>query len=219
VIDDRGRLLGVVPPEALIEVLRHEHVEDLHRLAGIVHDARNARRAFEDSPWRRVRRRVPWLLVGLAGGVVATLLVARFEAALKENFALAFFMPVIVYLADAIGTQTETAAVRGLSLVHRPLGRLLADEALTGFLIGLVLALVSLPLIWLGFGDRALALTVALAILAAGTVAAAIGMVLPWLLSHFGADPAFGSGPVATIIQDVLSLLIYFLTAAWLLGS
>ncbi|MGH6720228.1 MAG: magnesium transporter [Alphaproteobacteria bacterium] len=219
VVDDRGGLLGVVPPEALIEVLHREHVEDLHRLAGIVLGARDARRAIEDPPLRRVRRRVPWLLVGLAGSVVATALVARFEAVLKDSVALAFFIPAIVYLADAIGTQTETVAVRGLSVVHRPLGRLLAGEALTGFLIGLVLALFSLPLVWLGFGDWALALTVALAILAAGTVAAAIGMVLPWLLSRFGADPAFGSGPVATIIQDVLSLLLYFLTATWLLGT
>jgi len=131
---------------------------------------------------------------------------------------VAFFIPAIVYLADAIGTQTEAAAVRGLSLVHRPLGRLLWGEAATGFLIGAVLALASLPLVWAGFGDLRLATAVAFAVLAAGTVAATVGLIFPWILSHLGFDPAFGSGPVATIVQDVLSLIVYFAIAVALVA-
>lgn len=218
VVDGAGRVLGVVPAAAIIDVLRREHVEDIHRLAGIVNGVDDARRAIEDRPVRRARRRLPWLLVGLGGSVLATGVVARFEPALERSVALTFFMPAIVYLADAIGTQTEAAAVRGLSLVHRPLARLLAAEVATGLLIGLVLALAALPLVWLGFGDGRLALAVALAILVAGTVAAAVGLLFPWLLSRFGFDPAYGSGPVATIVQDVLSLLAYFAIAIGLLG-
>jgi magnesium transporter len=119
-------------------------------------------------------------------------------------------MPAIVYLADAIGTQTEAVVVRGLSLSHRPLGRLLVGELSTGVLIGLPLGLVALLAAYLAFGDGRLALAVGLAILIAGSVATTCGLLLPWLLSHMGFDPAFGSGPVATVIQDVLSLLIYF---------
>jgi magnesium transporter len=67
-----------------------------------------------------------------------------------------------------------------------------------------------LPAVLLGFGDLGLALAVSIAILVAGTIATSVGLMLPWLLARFGADPAFGSGPVATVIQDVLSLLTYF---------
>ena len=116
VVDGQQRLLGVVPPQALLEVLRHEHVEDLHRFAGIRHYNLQARTAIEASPIRRARDRLPWLLVGLAGGVLATYIMAQFESALQSQMAIAFFVPGLVYMADAIGTQTEAITVRGLSL-------------------------------------------------------------------------------------------------------
>ena len=80
----------------------------------------------------------------------------------------------------------------------------------TGLLIGLALSVLTFPLIWLAFDNVKLALAVGLSLLAASAVATTLGLVLPWLLARLGRDPAFGSGPVATIIQDVLSLLIYF---------
>jgi len=216
VVDDFGRLLGVVPPVALLEVLRHEHVEDLHRLAGILHETERARFAIEAPPARRVRDRLPWLLVGLAGATVATFIVAWFEHALESRVAIAFFVPGIVYLADAIGTQTESIAVRGLSLSNVPVGRLVAGELRTGALIGLTLATLAFVPIWLVFGDAHLAAAVSLALFAASAVATTVGLLFPWLLERFGTDPAYGSGPVATIIQDVLSLLIYFVVVSLL---
>jgi magnesium transporter len=216
-VDDGGRLLGVVPALAIIDVLRREHIEDLHRLAGIVRESNHALDALEEPPVRRLRHRLPWLIVGLAGSILATAVVTQFEAALNERVALAFFIPAIVYLADAIGTQTETIMVRGLSLGLPPFGRLLAGEIGTGLLIGLVLGGLAIPAVLLGFGDAWLALTVGIAILVAGTIATSVGLVFPWLLARFGADPAFGSGPVATIVQDVLSLLTYFVVASVLL--
>ncbi len=210
VVDADGRLLGVVPPEALMDILRRERVEDLHRLAGIRRETVRARAAIEEPPLRRTRDRLPWLLVGLVGSMIATYVVARFEHVLETRTAIAFFIPGIVYLADAIGTQTEAIAVRGLSLSRVPFPRLMAGELRTGLLIGMTLGLISLPGIWFIFGDLRLALGVALSLLAAGTVATGIGLAFPWLLARLGKDPAFGSGPLATIIQDVLSLLIYF---------
>ncbi|MCZ7565472.1 MAG: magnesium transporter [Burkholderiales bacterium] len=210
VVDASGRLLGVVPPQALLEVLRHEHVEDLHRLAGILHETERARLAIEAPPVRRARDRLPWLLVGLAGASVATLVVAWFERALESRVALAFFVPGIVYLADAIGTQTESIAVRGLSLSTAPIPRLVAGELRTGVLIGLTLSVLAFAPIWLALGDLRLAAAVSIALFAASSVATTVGLFFPWLLSRLGKDPAYGSGPVATIIQDVLSLLIYF---------
>jgi magnesium transporter len=127
--------------------------------------------------------------------------------------AIAFFVPAIVYLADAIGTQTEAAAVRGLSLVHEPLPRLVWGELRTGVMMGLVLAALALPAVWLVFGDGRLGLAVAGALLAAGAMATTVGLLLPWALARAGKDPAYGSGPLATVIQDVLSILIYLVIA------
>lgn len=210
VVDADGRLVGVVGPARLMSILRSEHVEDIHRLAGITRETEQARHAIEAPPLRRVRHRLPWLMVGLLGSMVATLVVARFESALAAKPALAFFVPGLVYLADAIGTQSEAVAVRGLSLSHVGLGHLIGGELRTGMLIGLALAAMAFPMIWLAFGELNLALAVTLALAGASMVASVLGLVLPWLLSRFGTDPAYGSGPLATIVQDVLSLLIYF---------
>jgi magnesium transporter len=210
VVDEHGRFLGVVPPQALIGILRREHLEDLHRLAGILHETNHAVEAMETTPGRRVLGRLPWLLVGLFGSVLATAVMTAFERVLEQRIAIAFFVPAIVYLADAIGTQTEAIVVRFLSLRHAPLWHLLVGELTTGLLIGVCLGLLIFPAVLLGFGEVRLALAVGVAVVVAGTCAAALGLLFPWLLSWAGKDPAFGSGPVATIIQDVLSLLVYF---------
>lgn len=209
VVDADARLLGVLPPEALMEVLRAEHLEDLQRLSGVHRDQQMARDAIDAPPLRRARERLPWLLIGLAGSALVTVTMAGFEATLASSVAVAFFVPGIVYLADAIGTQTEAAAVRGLSLVHEPLPHLVWGELRTGLLMGITLASIALPAVWLAFGELPLALAVAGALLTAGGVATTIGLLLPWLLWRTGRDPAYGSGPLATVIQDVLSILIY----------
>jgi magnesium transporter len=210
VVDAQGRVLGVMPSQALLQVLRREHVEDLHRLAGIKRETAQARHAIEDPPLRRARHRLPWLLVGLAGSALATAAMAGMERTLQAHIAIAFFVPALVYLADAIGTQTETVAVRGLSLTRTGLAPLLAGELRTGMLIGTVLGALSFGPIWLVFGDARLAAAVAISILAAGTVANGIGMLFPWLLHRFGFDPAYGTGPGSTVVQDVCTILVYF---------
>ncbi len=214
VVDVERRLLGVVPAQALLEVLRHEHVEDLHRLAGITHERTQARRALEATPLRGLRDRLPWLLVGLLGSSFAAVLMSRFEETLRTRVTVAFFVPGLVYLADAIGTQTEAIVVRGLSLEHGPIGPLLLREVRTGLLLGLVLGALSALGVFVWLGDGRLALSVGIALGAAGTAATTIGFCLPWALARLGRDPAFGSGPLATVIQDVLSLAVYFVTVS-----
>jgi magnesium transporter len=216
VVGRGGRLLGVVPPQALMEVLRREHVEDLHRFAGIHREQEIASRAIEEPPARRVRHRLPWLLAGLAASLLSAMVMQQFESALQANIAIAFFIPAIVYLADAVGTQSESIAVRGLSLSRKSMAELVGGEIRTGALIGLALGLIALAPTWIMVGDLRLAGAVALALLAASTVATTIGFLLPWLLARTGADPAYGSGPMATIVQDILSLLIYFGTVSLL---
>ncbi len=216
VIDAQGRLLGVVPASALLAILRREHIEDLHRLAGIQRENSQTYHALEAHPVRRASDRLPWLLVGLLGSMLATFVVSRFEQTLEALVFVSFFVPGIVYLADAIGTQTEAIVVRGLSMSQNSLRNLLTGELWTGLLIGLCLGVLTFPVVLVAFGNAKLAFAVALTILIAGGVATSIGLLFPWLLYRAGKDPAFGSGPVATIIQDVLSLLIYFQIVQWL---
>jgi len=210
-VDHEGRLVGVMPAQALLQVLRREHVEDLHHLAGIRRETAQARHAIEDPPLRRARHRLPWLLVGLAGAALATATMAAFEATLERTVAVAFFVPALVYLADAIGTQSEAIAVRGLSLTRAGIAHLLAGELRTGMLIGAAVGAAAWLPIVLAFGTTWLATAVATSIFVAGSIAAAVGIALPWLFARRGHDPAYGSGPVATVIQDILSILMYFL--------
>jgi magnesium transporter len=205
-----GRPLGLIPALALLETLAQEHHEDVHRLAGILKMRSKDHHALDDPPWSRAGRRLPWLLVGLALSTAATAMMVGFEDALKTNITISFFIPALVYLADAVGTQTEAIVVRALSLRMRPLGPLLLAELATGALIGLPLALLAFLGIWLVFQAFRLAIGVAAALFAASMIASVLGLLLPWLLSRLGTDPAFGSGPVATIIQDVLTIAIYF---------
>jgi magnesium transporter len=210
VVDGDGRLLGLMPSQALLQVLRQEHIEDIHLLAGIQRESAQARGAIEEPPLRGARHRLPWLLVGLVGAMIATAAMAGFESTLEAKVAVAFFVPGLVYIADAIGTQSEAIAVRGLSLTGAGIGHLLARELRSGMLIGATLGLISFPAIVVAFGDARLAAAVAMSVFFAGSVAAAMGLLFPWVLARFRRDPAYGSGPVATVIQDILSLLVYF---------
>jgi magnesium transporter len=210
VVGADGRFIGCVPARALLEISRHEHHEDISRLAGIVHSVGRATAALETSPFQRARDRLPWLLVGLLGSIAVTAVMSQFDEVIAADLAIVFFIPAIVYLTDAIGTQTEAAAVRGLPISQRPLASLLAGELCTGALIGGSLGGMATALVYLAFGDLRLALGVGVALLIAGSAASLCGLLLPWFLQRAGSDPAFGSGPVATVIQDFLTLLIYF---------
>jgi magnesium transporter len=209
VVDASGALLGAVPPQALLQVLRREHVEDLHLLTGITRENARARHAIDDPPMRRARHRLPWLLAGLAGSAAATAAMAGFEDLIQAHVAVAFFVPALVYLADAIGTQSEAIAVRGLSLTRSGIGHLVAGELRTGAVIGTVLGVLAFVAVAATFRDLRLAGAVGTALFAAGTIASGIGIAFPWGLSQMRVDPAYGSGPMATVLQDTLTILVY----------
>lgn len=216
VVDDDGRFRGLIAPQQLLTVLLQEHDEDLARLGGFLHSAESTRATSLESVARRLWHRMPWLLVGLLGAMVSAGLMKAFEAQLDANLAVAYFVPAIVYLADAVGTQTETLAIRGLS-VGVGIRRITGREALTGLSVGVLLGAIMLPVVALMTGDWMLAAVVAFAVLAASTIATVVALALPWLLHRLGKDPAFGAGPLATVIQDLLSIVIYLLAVAVLL--
>ncbi|MCP9270998.1 magnesium transporter [Mycolicibacterium sp. CAU 1645] len=208
VVDDAGRFRGLIPPRRLLDVLLTEHDEDLARLGGFLASVESARRTSFESVTRRLWHRMPWLVVGLVGATLSAVLMSAFEAQLSTSVAIAYFVPGIVYLADAVGTQTETLAIRGLS-VGVGIRRVIVPESMTGLLVGVLLGGMTLPLVVLLTGDWMLAIAVAITLLAASTIATVVALALPWLLHRLGMDPAFGSGPLATVVQDLLSLAIY----------
>ncbi len=210
VVDDDERLIGAVPPEALLKILRAEHMEDLERLAGIAPHEHGPAVALGTPLFDRFRRRLPWLVFGLLASSIMTFIMVEFEQSLSANVAVAFFVPALIYIAGAIGTQAVSVAVRGLSVDDIPIAGLLKDELVVGMAIGASLGLISFILVFVAFGDGILSLAVGLAVLGGGTVSAMVGFGLPWVFKRFGSDPALGSGPICTIIQDVSSLLIYF---------
>jgi magnesium transporter len=212
VVDESGRFLGMIPPQRLVAVLLEEHDEDLARLGGFLRSTASARAASEERVVRRLWHRLPWLLLGLVGAMLAAVIVGAFEEELERQVLLAFFVPGVVYMADAVGTQTEAIIIRGLS-VGVGIGRVARREIVTGLVVGVLLAALILPAILAIWGHPEVAVSVALAMLAACSIATVVAMALPWVFNRLGKDPAFGSGPLATVVQDLLSIAVYLLIA------
>jgi magnesium transporter len=208
VVDESRRFLGFIPPQRLLAILLEEHDEDVARIGGFLTATSRAQYALQEPVLRRFWHRVPWLLAGLIGMALSAHLVATFEVQLQQHVILAFFVPGVVYLADAVGTQTETLFVRGLS-VGMPMGRVVLRELITGWLVAIALALAFFPLALWWWDRLDIALAVSLALLVACSIASAVAMAIPALLNRWGWDPALGSGPLATVIQDLLSIAVY----------
>lgn len=161
-----------------------------------------------------IAQRLPWLFIGLVGALGTSFFVSRFESILSENIALAFFLPLIVYISDAVGTQTQTIFVRNLAIPGKEkFAVYILKEFVLGVVIGLILGIVVgvASFIWLKNSD--ISLTVGLAIWVNLSVAPFVALFVSEVLLKSRSDPALGSGPITTIIQDVISIVIYFLSA------
>ncbi len=212
VLDRDAHFVGLVPARRMLGVLLHEHDEDLARLGGYLRGARGARSAAEEPISKRLKHRLPWLALGLVGAMASAVVVGSFEEQLNEVLLLTFFLPAVIYLADAVGTQTETLLIRGLSVgIH--MKKVFWRELMSGALIGVLIAIAFFPFALIGWGDEEVALAVALALFCACSIASLVAMVLPLAFQRAGVDPAFGAGPLATVIQDLLSIIVYFAVA------
>lgn len=215
VLDDEGRFLGLIPPQEVLAVLVEEHEEDLARLGGFVAGTSRARSASEEAVGRRLLHRFPWLLLGLVGAMASAGIVASFEDQLRTQVLLAFFVPAVVYMADAVGTQTEAVVIRGIA-VGVPIAKVVGRELVTGLVIGTFIAATFFPFALLIWDESRVAASVAIALSASCSTATVVAVSLPYALNRLGRDPAFGSGPLATVIQDLLSIIIYFAVASTL---
>ena len=164
-----------------------------------------------------IQERLPWLLTGLLIGTGASYFVSRFETVLAEKISLAFFIPVIVYMSDAVGTQTETIFVRDLTEHRANFGKYLKKELSIGLVLGLILgvSIGAIALLWLKDAD--VALTVGIAMGLNVSLAPLVATIVPEFIFKRHEDPALGAGPFTTVIQDSISLLIYFAVASVIL--
>ena len=213
---DQGVFVGAVLPHTLLHVLKLEYAKDRYKSAGLEVAAHNA---YDDlTIWQRVKGRTPWLIMGLAGGVIAALIVDQFSVTLSKEIVLAAFIPAIVNIGDAIGNQTELLFIRWLGKRHT-MGVLtyLRREWLVGTIIGIFLGLIIFVGSYLWLDNAALSLVLGLAILATTYVSIGITVILPWTLEKLSIDPAVASGPLATVLCDIASLAIYLMIAAALL--
>ncbi len=218
VVDHEGVFLGVVGADTILHTLHHEHVEDLLKMGGIqIAEQKHILGMLTDRVSHLLRIRTPWLLLGLVGGIVATFIVSSFENALSQNLALAFFIPVIVYMSDAVGTQSQTLFIRALALQKLSLRKYLIKEFFVdvalGIILGLLIALFGV--LWDAGGMVPFVVGIAMAINV--VIAGAVAILISWILYRCKKDPAIGAGPFATVIQDILSLVVYFGVASFLL--
>ncbi|MEX1141930.1 MAG: magnesium transporter [Thermoleophilaceae bacterium] len=213
VVEQDGRFRGLIPADRMLAVLLAAHDSDMARLGGYLAGATRARSAAEEPVSRRLWHRLPWLFLGVLGAMGSAILMGAFDAQLEANVIVAFFVPAIVYMADAVGTQTETVLIRALAAgvtTRAVIGR----ELITALVMGAAISAVFFAFVALGWGDVQVAIAVGLALVASCSIATLVAMALPSVFQRLGKDPAFGSGPLATVVQDVLSILAYFVVVA-----
>jgi len=218
VIDKNKNFLGVVPSDIVLNILHNETVEDALHSAGVHKFDLSATSVIKAPAIKMIKLRLPWLLLGLGGGVLAAQIVGFFEEALSKNLILAMFIPVVVYMSDAAATQTETLFIRSLALnQHLIIKNYFIREIKIGFVIALTCSslLSIISIIW--WKMPYLGLILGTSLFSAIIFAMSIALLIPIILNKFKKDPAIGSGPFATIITDILSLTIYFLIASTIL--
>ncbi len=212
VVEKDGTFLGAVPSDVILNILHLEQTEDLLKQAGILKTDLPLIETTKASVLSLVNSRTPWLFLGLLGGILAAKIVGLFESSLEKHFVLVAFIPLIVYMADAVGAQTQTLFIRSLALDNFSIKKYFFKEIKVGFLIALILGFFFFLFSFVFFGFLT-GIILGSSLFFTIFSAQVIGVLIPWLLRSLKKDPAMGSGPFATIITDIFSLIIYFLIA------
>ncbi len=229
VTDADNRLVGVVRTDDMVNVVEEEAPEDILKSAGFTFSDAEVSRStaiLESSVPQILRLRLPWLLLALAGGLLAGTVIEAYEDTLEAVVALAFFVPVIMDMGGNVGTQASTIFVRGLAVGHiddRNALKHFAREGIVGLLIGLIIGVIGAGVAFVWQIDEPyateLAIVVFVALVSVCIVASVVGYVIPWLMHKLGFDPAAASDPLITTVKDVTALVIYFGLAAVLLAE
>lgn len=216
VIDERGRLVGRITIDDIVDVIKEEAEKDYQMAAGISQDVE-----ADDTIWELTKARLPWLILALFGGFVSVSILGGFENAMTKYPELFFFTPLIGAMAGNVGVQSSAIILQALangslkgSWWHR-----LIKEVLQSLLNGFVLAtlLMSAGMFFLGF-DFNVGLTVAISLISVIIIASIIGTFVPIILDKQGIDPALATGPFITTSNDICGIFIFFLIAKLILG-
>ena len=206
VVDDMNRLIGRITIDDIMDVVKEEAEKDYQMASGISEDVESS-----DSVWAHTRARLPWLLIGMVGGLLGAKVIGIFD--IRENFELAFFIPLIAAMGGNVGVQSAAIVVQGLandSLKLDSIFSKLIKELGVGLLNGIICSILILGAAFsLGYG-LALSLTVSISLLAVIVFAALFGTFVPLTLEKYEIDPALATGPFITTVNDVLGLFIYF---------
>ncbi|MEM8740255.1 MAG: magnesium transporter [Pseudomonadota bacterium] len=214
VVEESGRLVGVITIDDAMVAQSEEAEEDMKRLAGVGDEE------LSDRVWATARLRFPWLAANLVTAVLASLVISVFEATLDAVIALAVLMPIVASMGGNAGTQTLTVAVRALAtrdLTGANMLRVVWREALVGLLNGLAFAVLTAAIGGLWFSSVDLALVLAAAMIVNLLVAGLAGILIPVGLDRLGADPALASGTFVTTVTDVVGFFAFLGLAAMIL--
>lgn len=207
-----GEFLGVVGDDRILRILHQEHTEDFLLQAGVMQD-QPVTDIFKARVQDMVKLRIPWLLIGLAGGMLASSLVGAFQATLEQELTVAFFIPVIVYMSGAVGSQTQTLFIRSLVLRKTSIMKYVTRELGVNLSIGVICSVIAFLFTYIWLRNIHLASTIGLAMFLNICLATFISLAIPYILYRFKKDPAIGAGPFITVVQDIMSILIYFVVA------
>jgi len=216
VTDSIGRLMGRITIDDVVDVIRDEAEKDYQLASGITTDVETT-----DSAARLSRARLPWLIIGLLGGVVVAAVIGRFEEDIKINPEMAFFIPLIAAMAGNVGIQSSAIIVQGIasnSLGLESTYKKLMKELLVALLNGLILAGILFIYNFFVSKNLALTFTVSSSLFVVIIFAAIFGTMIPLLLNRMKIDPALATGPFITTMNDIMGLFIYFLMGRILYG-
>lgn len=215
VIDEIGRLVGRITIDDIVDVIKEEAEKDYQLAAGISQDVE-----ADDSIWELTRARLPWLILGLFGGLGAAAIMVNFEEMIEQHAILFFFTPLIAAMAGNVGVQSSAIIVQGLANddLKGSMGNRLIKEILLALLNGVILAAILLLATWFWKSDFLTALAISLSLIAVIVVAGFIGTFTPLFLDKRGIDPAIATGPFITTSNDIFGIMIYFLIAKMILG-
>ena len=215
VVDNDGVLLGRITIDDIVDIIKEEADKDYQLAAGLTQDVE-----ADDSILELTKARLPWLFLGLLGGVGAFLIMQMFENTFEENAVLFFFTPLIAAMAGNVGVQSSAIIVQGLANddVKGSINSRLIKEMLLAALNGIVLAIFLFGFVWLCEGKVNTALAISVSLVAVIIVAGLIGTFVPLFLDKRGIDPAIATGPFITTSNDIFGILIYFMIAKSILG-